>query len=406
MRNRILLFTTIILLFQAGSVTWLLGGDEEIPPFNFEEWKTRPESKDIPWNVWTTLPLLTYQQRNLVSIRAVINCGKLKNRGRERLLHFVLKVADAKNGWSADYDYTRARIFSRLDKAHEVQYVSGVYLRPGRFTFALMVYDDLTKLGSMRQMTVKVPPIKNDPLPELDRDLPSIQFISGIELERFDYNPSLQRQWEWPLAKGKEWLPVKNNRGVCIDIVISSTSAAFHVDLAVMHPIMLQMASVLSHLQLRKGCVRVTLLDTVRTRILFDRRDGSGFDWQAAGELLRKENPDKIDVSQMEAGIAPFEFLRDRLKLIAESAGCETETGVPLEVVLFFTPVDKLPAKTDIQSVKLKIMSSVRFFTFGFRGSDLAAMIKGIKPKGLSHRDGLEFRKTLASLISLLEKEY
>jgi hypothetical protein len=403
MGTRFLLVAIIILFIQAGATTIVPGDDEERPPFKFEEWLARPELKEIPWKVWTTPPVLTHQQRHLVAIRAVINCGKLKNRNRERVLHFVLRVADEKNGWNADYDYTPVRVFSRLNKAHEVHYVSGVYLRPGRYTFALMVYDDLTKLGSIRQEKVVVPPLKNDPLPDLDRDLPNIQFTSGVEMERFDYSPRLDRDWEWPLARGKEWLPVHNNRRLCIDIVISSTSAAFLSNSSVFQPQLLRMASVISHFQLSNGCIRVTLLDISRTKTLFDREDAASFDWQSASELLQRENQDKVDVRQLESRIAPFEFLRNRLKEIAESDGCETETEVPLKII-FFVAFDKLPEKMDIRPANLKNYSSVRIFTIGFLENDMSAIIKGIKPQRFSMMNGFEFRKDLASLISILEK--
>jgi hypothetical protein len=404
MGTRFLSIAAIVLFLRAGSPAILLGDDEERPPFKFEEWLARPELKDIPWQVWTTPPVFTHQQRHLVAIRAVINCGKLKNRNHERILHFVLRVADEKNGWTTDYDYTPIHVFSRLDRAHEVHYVSGVYLRPGRYTFALMVYDDLTKLGSIRQKKVIVPPLKKDPLPDLDRDLPNIQFTSGVEMERFDFSPSLNRDWEWPLAKGKEWLPVHNNRRLCIDIVINSTAVGFFTNPGILQPMLLRMASVISHFQLSNGCVRVTLLDMSRMKTLIDRQDAAGFDWQSASELLKKENQDKIDVGLLESGNAPWEFLGSRLKEIAESGGCETETEVPLKVIVFVAPFDKLPEKTDIRPVHLKNDSSVRIFTIGIYGNDLSAIIKGIRPQAFPIGDGLEFRRTLASLISALEK--
>ena len=172
---------------------------------------------------------------------------------------------------------------------------------------------------------MKVSPISGNILPELDRDLPDIEFTSE----------------ERPLAEGKEWLPVKNSRSLCIDIV-ANTSLDWHHERrlgvnysggyswapAVTSTDILQAASVLSHLRLRKGRVRVSIVDPLWMKTLFIREDAAAFDWQRASQVVETRDPDTIDIDLLVSKMQASAYLVDKLNEILRDDACGPERSL------------------------------------------------------------------------------
>jgi hypothetical protein len=257
---------------------------------------------------------------------------------------------------------------------------------------------------------VTIIPIGNDRLPELDRDLPNVQFTSDERI----------------LATGSEWLPVKNKRSLCIDIVANS-SMDWHHDPRLgryyrgfgiarrllptsdkLVPI-LEMASVLSHLAVRKGRVRVSIVDPLRIKTIFNREDAASFDWQQASQFAKTKPPLTVDIDQLAARTQASAYLRDKLEEILEDNECPSGTETSLKAVIVVGTDMVFAENTPIRHIFAQDQDAVRFFYFKIpkgipADDDLPKMLKETKPKAFTVRDGFSFRKDLADLISRLEK--
>ena len=398
-------------LCRAVSGTGDIGGS---PPFDVDQLLKGPDRNDFPWRAWVAAPYLTVQQRHLVAVRATINCGRLNNKALRRDMHFVVKVGNADGRWIRELSYTRVRVPAGLDKAFQLQYVSGLYLRPGRYVIALIAYDDLLKKKNVLRRPVTVARLKNDPLPELDRKLPDVEFISEAPESYFgkgyfEYNSG------WPMSEGMEWLPVKNSRHLCVDIVANTSVdndniPGFRGGAPSSHT--LRVSSVLSHLSLSSGQVRVSVIDALRMKTLIDRRDAAGFDWQGANRLVERQNPGTIDAGLLDPGTQGFDYLLDTLRRIAGDNPCAPKTKSPLKIVILVSGGMQLPGNGHIpQAMRQTVLhgpGSIRFFCFsaGNPGYDgLARILKQMKPQPamLSSGDPFAFRKSLAHLISIFE---
>jgi hypothetical protein len=403
-----------IFLFALLYAPLLSGFDQDRPPFRVEDWLAGPDHEDMPWDVRVLSPQLTFQQRHLVPVRAEIDCGRLQERDLRRDLHFILKVADADQRWFSGYDYTHLAVPPGLSKSDTIEYSSGVYLRPGRYTIALLAYDLISKQSNVWRKTLTVPEPKNDPLPELDRKLADVEFIPKAPI--FDDSTwLLGRSAVWPMGKGMEWLPVKNKRSLDIELVVDVSAyystymrmpiGAFNYQLHTMH--LLQISSVLSHLHLQNGRVRITILDTLRMKTLFAREDAAGFDWRSTSEILAKQDQASIEARVLSSQTNTSAYLLDRLKESMKGNGLSAENQDPFKVVIIVGSGLQFPEHTRIQRVILEHPDSTRFFYFCVglgSNDDLAKMLKPTKPRQFQILEPRAFRNALADFISALEK--
>jgi hypothetical protein len=334
-----------------------------------------------------------------------------------------MKVADAHGLWFSGQDYNHLLIPPQIDRSQEILYASGLYLRPGRYTIALIAYDIVLKQGNVWRKLVKVPRPKRDPLPELDRNVPDVEFISEMPRNVLNYNQSLGIRVSsvndvWPLGHGREWLPVKSSSRLRIEIVVNTSAynnpyrrnkaAAINYPVYSLH--LLQVASVLSNLRPPKGCVRVSMLDTLRMKTLFDREDAESFDWQRASEVVAKQDQVTINASLLRSRTKASAYLLDVLLKIMADSGCASGAEPPLIVIIVVSRELLFAEHTRIERVIPLNPASTRFFYFSVAsnivnmGDDLFKMLKPAKPQRYFIMEPRLFRNALAALISSLER--
>lgn len=401
----------VILINTCIATRALIPNDEladEAPPFNVEQWLLGPDREDFSWSVRISSPTLTLQQRYAVHVYAsfYIRGDFVQDRATTKALHFVLKVATGDSDWIPRYSYTRIPFPSKQDKYQILEFMDSIYLRPGSYTIALIACDPTHDVGNVWRKRVNISPLKGDRLPELDRDLPKVEFTSD----------------DRPLATGREWLPVNNNRSLCVDVVANISMDQYH------HPRMgrnytkrgpllrgdeskpiLKVASVLSHLGLREGRVRVSIVDTLRMKTLFHREDTANFDWQRASQIATTKPPPTIDFHLIASQMQTSDYLHDMVQEILEDNSCAPGTGLPLKTVIVVSTDMVFPADTPIRQIVLPNRDSVQFFYFkipigNLVNDDIPKMLKKTKAKAFTIRNGASFRKNLADLISRLEK--
>jgi hypothetical protein len=401
MRHRLSLCGAVVILITLYSAMAGMSANEDAPPFDVDRLLKGPDHKDFPWRVWTTAHYLTVQQRFGARVEARINGGSLQNRALGRDMHFVVKVGNADGRWVPDYSYTRVRVPPGLDN-FQVQFSSGIYLRPGRYVIALVVYDDLIKKQNVWRKLLTVDRVKNDPLPEIDRNLPDVEFrVQPIDEELKFYSGDQSRKW----------LPVKNNRCLCVDIVANTSvdNVSRGRDFGRMQSSsILNISSVLSNLGLRNGRVRVTILDALEMKTLVYREDAAGFDLQGKIRLVARQNPDTIDIDSLASQTQASAYLFDTLHEILKDDACVPDKESPLKIVIVVSTDMVFAKHTPIRQIAPQDPASVLFFHFRTRfipaADDLSKMLKTTNCKAYTVRDGSSFREDLADLISRLEK--
>lgn len=397
------------------------GANEDAPTLNVDEWLRGPERQDFSWTVEVSKPRLTLQQRFLVRVHASINVNDLGDRALRHSVHFIVKIADAEKRWVPGQFHRADTMPPGTGNLAPLSFDAGIYLRPGSYTIATIAYDAALNQGNLRLQDLKVSGSRRDPLPELDRDLPNVEFIPEIPgpalMDVYEWNPFFMDAG-WQLGGGKEWLPVKNRRNLCIDIVVNTAVnpdteqhrlSPWAYNYRMNASQMMQVASVLSHLALRAGSVRVTVLDALRMKMIFDREDAGNFDWQHASKVVEDQDQATIDIGLLGLQKKTPGYLFDVFREISTEAGGANAAGPPLKVVVVVSRELWFDEEARVQPFVAQDSAATKYFYFcvtehEYVNDDIFKMLKPNKPRCIFLLDPLYFRKALASLIASLEK--
>jgi len=85
-----------------------------------------------------------------------------------------------------------------------------------------MAYDAANHRGNLWRGSLPVEPLKDDPLPGIERSLPEAEFLSAAQPLRTGRGHGLDSMITfdpWALGQGELVLPVANERPVQVDIV-------------------------------------------------------------------------------------------------------------------------------------------------------------------------------------------
>lgn len=420
MRHLFVRLLITLILYVVYSVAIAGYKSDEPLPFDLEQWMEYQDRKDFSISVDVLKPYLTLQQRTIVPVRATIDANGFGESREGPKFHLVLKVAPEGKDWDPGCAYMTVTLPRYRGKYAGFYYVaSGVYLSPGRYKILLIMYDSVSGRGNVHRKEVEVSPIKGKVIENLDHDLPDIEFATDPpQILSFGHVNGA-------LASGWEWLPVNNSRSLCIEIVANAATDNNNKNVEdfgnhYAYPLhIMQVASVLSHLTLQNGRIRVTILDALQSKTYFDREDANLFDWQQASQgLLYPADPDTVEYGMMEAQSEASIYLIGRLHEIIRDDACAPAEAQPLKIVIVVSGPLKFPVRTRVQQLNpQKLMqntSSTRFYFFRIVHTsystyydnsmdDLRKMMEPVKPQTIEVKDPGSFREALISLISQLE---
>ena len=128
----------------------------------------------------------------------------------------------------------------------------------------------------------------------------------------------------------------------------------------------LQVASVLSNLGLRKGRVRVSIVDPLWMKTLFNREDAAVFDWQRASQVVEMRDPDTIDIGLLVSKMQASAYLGDKLHEILRDDACAAGTESPLKIVIVVSTHMVFAKQTTIRQIVPRTRLPFGFSTFAF----------------------------------------
>ncbi len=221
-------------------------------------WFEEPDQHAPHWRVHFDRPTLTYGQRLVVGVQAIVPAN-----GKERPdWHILLRIADESGRWFENNDYFRVDLRPMPPKAEPVVWHGYAFVQPGAYRLALVAYDAINERHFVwrKMMRVDRPSV----LPDMDRDLPKVEFVDLSQIRP-------------PIP---EYLPVHTQAPVQIDVIFNLTGnqqlsltpnnidsfRPFYAEDALRGAIAL-----LSQLAPSQGCVRVSAIDILRLKVALDR---------------------------------------------------------------------------------------------------------------------------------------
>ena len=390
--------------------------DEQI-----KQWLKEGEHTDIPWKVKLEKPRLTFQQRQFVRVSAEIDSRLLQQEVVQRELHFVLRVALEDGKWLDDGNYISQRFDEKLDANSSVQFLDDVLLQTGDYTIATIAYDAVRNQHNVAFNRLHVGSVTSDLFPDLLKNIDRVGFPEGVPLGLEAFGP------------GRIHLPVMSPQPLALDLIVDvSERPRYYSAIDANRPSrgrfgrrergplelsktasdqgyvdrLLQSASVLSQLDLREGCVRVTVLDTLKQISIFQSKAGKQVDWPRLRDRIL--TPDRVTVSVKQLTSikdAPKFFAQQMQQLLASTPQCSAGTP-PSHVVAVVSHGIGFASG----SAKPKIETSCDCPVYYFHQTDVQVDGDGLKgilsplhPKRLDFKDPMQFRRTLADFVQDLQ---
>src|SRR5258708_30224864 len=157
------------------AITLSARGQDAKTSFSVQSWLEGPDRRDFPWEVRIDPPTLTYQQRFLLEVTAAVD-GSVLRQKPYRHFTIIVKLADKDGHCLPGDDATDYAVTQPTGPIDQLRFYTGVYVRPGDYRIAVLMYDSAHQEGNVKHVTLHVPAPKHDPLPELARDFPAVEF--------------------------------------------------------------------------------------------------------------------------------------------------------------------------------------------------------------------------------------
>jgi hypothetical protein len=127
----------------------------------------------------------------------------------------------------------------------------------------------------------------------------------------------------------------------------------------------LAIGSVLGRLSLPNGCVRVSVIDALRTKIVLDRQNADQIDWGKLQASIEELDQHTIDISALENQRKVAEFTQRYIEGLArDGKGCTSPpNGEPVTAVISADLV--LPLGAKIPRSPLRELTDVHYFHVG-----------------------------------------
>ena len=414
------------------------------------DWLAQGERKAFACKIRIIGPGLTFQQRHHVLVRATFPTPSLQKGSVQRDLHFFIKVADETGKWFDGETYNHFPVEKKFDKKVDLVLEGGLYLQPGTYTIAVVVYDAVLREHNVAFRHVNVRPPKHDSLPALLSEVPRVEFpadpVDGV----------------LSLASGHASLPVNTDRPVELDVIVDLTPYAAATTITAgpdagtdglasigpgqgdsigdrgrfpngprlrgpsmpMHRTipagmrrgvkafqtwLLEAASVLSDIDLKNGCSRVTVFNALSRRTVMTAQPALSADWLKTWDDVMHTNLDLVSVDELAGSVESAKFFSNQVEnLMSQPPDCNAKNVHPLRVLALFSHGAHFPSGT----MRVKIQSNCDCKVFYMREhedvmdlfDDLHRMLAPLSVRRLEFSDPKQYRHKVADFMKTLQE--
>jgi hypothetical protein len=278
--------------------------------FPFDQWVKQGPVEQIPWKTEAFDAGLSLHQRLIAHIDVAIKGKELARRNDKGDVVAMVQITDSSG--HAYRDARKVEVGELKPGKHDTDLVIewDAFVLPGDYTVVLAIHHTGAGERSLAQRTLHIRPMKNDPLPESARNLPSVEFLSQLEPP----DPDVFYHSE---IKGKLFLPITNRRPLQVEVMADITpSPLFHgstIYYGRYLSAVLSTVKVLSQMQLQNGAMDVSTLNLVRHRSGFEQEKVGELDWQRLKKTVTAADTVTVDVSSLGKKPPSAAFLHDEI---------------------------------------------------------------------------------------------
>ncbi len=354
------------------------------------------------WDVTLGPPTLLYSQRLLIHANAVLP-ARVKKEERKADWFLVLRVADGQGKWFPGSDYAHIEWTRVPPKVEQLMWNADFFARPGNYQLVLLAYDLTTEKHYVwrKAVTLETP----DALPDLDRDMPQVEFIDPSQ----------------PHAPLGEFLPIRNRKPLRVDVVLNLTGElqlGLHADIfsvirqRYVEGTLQGAAGMFSQLKPDAGCVRLSAIDILHLATALDRAKAEPeSDWRTVrSAIVKNRDASTVDVRTLTGRTRAREYFHKFLDgVIADGSGCgEAGHNVERAIVVVSDSLE-FPKGNDRDPVTPPEVGGARIFLVRISSrlapvyDQVGHMLNPLHPRKFDVNSPQQLRHAVAEIIRDIE---
>lgn len=376
----------------------------------FDRWLSQANSSQMRWNLHLSDPELTPHQRLAVNLEVEIDGSEISKRAGEGKLLVLVQVVDEENrAWQTHREFDLESLPEGV-KAAAARFSQSFFVLPGNYRIAIGVCDTADRDHSVVQRNLRVAGLRNDPLPDMWRGLPAVEFFTA------DLAPD---RWYLPSIAGRPNLVAEARHAAEVDLLVNLTPAERLEGSTRVRDrnleALLPEAKVLTQVDWRNTKLNVEFLDLSRRRVAWRQDDVRTLDWTQVGDALDDANPGIIDVRSLANRRYNADFFLNRVARRVR----------PLRVVIVLSAAVSFEKGMDIHPIGIQRRPDVRLIYLRYQqpprmvvNSDgrpawpriaglvdqLEPLLKPLAPRLLDVSTPEQFRKSLAAVLAEIAK--
>jgi hypothetical protein len=390
----------------AGAVSSLRVQGAEDSPLDLKsipisDWLNAGERAEIPWDLQVSDPFLRIDQRLEISYMARINAKELNRAGKTHELFFVTRISSPDGEWLEQPNIARQELEQELPKGAQAEFFMRVCVQPGNYLLWLVLYDRQTGKHNVAKRRLRVPELRGDPLPDLYRRLPLVEFP---RVEDSDQKAP-------GFVKGQLYLPVHNKHPLQVELISTLSPPEQWTGrtrvLRTHNDVTVGALAALSQMELAEGMVSITGLDLVRREVLFEQPRVRGVDWLSLTEALKKAQSPELSAKALQGSKNNGAFFREFLsqRIIGEGS-----IESPVRVIIVVTSSQLFERGSDLTPLQIEGDCHCRVYHLRFRLNmndvfdEIEKIIKPLHPRTFNLLTPRDLRKAIAEIVDDLGK--
>lgn len=302
----------------------------EVP---FDQWVKQGPATALPWKVLIQQNGLSLHQRMSVHVEVQMLRRELVKRPPDQRMLVLVEIMSAAGQPFRNYELFRMSEMEPAVKRGEIDVFWDTYMLPGDYTITLALAVGDTGEHNLAQRKLHVGPPKNDPMPGIWRELPTVEFLSST-LKGPDemFRPDIPTRLNLPLATQRP-LQLDVLADVTVSNLFRGSTSFYERYLEVALPLL----KALSQVSVERGSLNVAMLDLHRREVTFEQDDVKELDWPRARSVLAPEaDTATVDIKLLAQRRESPAFLQDELLRRLNAASAD-----PLHVfVIIGSPMD------------------------------------------------------------------
>jgi len=365
------------------------------------DWLNSGDHSEIPWTFNVREAYLRVDQRLEVPYLARISGKELNRSGKNHELFLVSRVSSLDGEWLNEANVVRHTVEDQVPNNVQAEFRMRLVVQPGDYLLWAVLYDRKTDKHNVAKRRIKVAELRGDPLPDLYRRMPLVEFPS--------FGDSNSEAGSF--VSSELYLPVRNKRPLQVELIsMLSPPEQWTGRARVMrahNDDTLGALAALSQIDLAEGSLSIAGLDLMRRQVMFEQRDFQHVEWASLMDAMKKAQSPDISATALQGSKNNGAFFREFLN---QRLSEDPTLADGMRVVIVVTSPQLFESGSDLRPLQIEGDCNCRVYYLRFRLNvndvfdQLEKLMKPLRPRIFNLITARDLRKAIAEIVQDLGK--